>query len=160
MEKGLPTSAELSVKRSSGWVYDLVYHKPVSTSTGTDQLKFQVSLGPGDGRVFMITETKIGGVRIDGPTQARLGDPLNIHVAVTDESGAPVDAVVPVQVEISDPKGRLAEFSGHYGAMDGEISITVDLAKNSLPGKWTIRSTELASGLSCQKSCIVQPAQD
>ena len=50
-------------------------------------------------------------------------------------------------VEIIDPQGRAAEFTGYYGARDGKLTITLDLAANHPPGVWKVRATELASGL-------------
>jgi uncharacterized protein YfaS (alpha-2-macroglobulin family) len=64
-----------------------------------------------------------------------------------DDDAAPISAVVPVKVEILDPTGREAEFSGFYGAKDGALELHLDVASNDTPGMWTIRVQELASGL-------------
>jgi len=159
MEKGLANSAELSVNRSRGYVYDLVSHRSVSAATTGDELKFEATLGPGDGRVFMITDRKIHHVRIETSGKAQLGGQFNIQVAVTDDGGEPLGAVVPVQVEIIDPKARLTEFSGYYGAKDGMLTITVDVAPNDLTGEWKIRARELASGQSREHRIAVSPAK-
>jgi len=159
MEKGLPNSAELSVKRNHGYVYDLVSHQSVSATAAADELKFEASLGPGDGRVFMVTDTKINEVQIRAPAKAQLGGQFNLQVAVTDGGGEPLRAVVPVHVEIIDPKAHPAEFSGHYAAKDGRLTISVDLAPNDLAGEWKIRVKELASGQSREHRITVSPAE-
>ena len=66
---------------------------------------------------------------------------------MVDEAGASVDAVVPVEIDLRDPDGRRAEFSGYYGARDGRLSITLVPAPNDTPGIWTIEARELASGM-------------
>jgi hypothetical protein len=147
MEKGLPNSADLSVNRRQGYVYDLVHHEPVAAQAAAGELKFQASLGPGDGRVFMITDRKISEVQIKAPAKAQLGGQFTIQCAVTDDAGEPLDAVVPVHLEIIDPGTRSAEFSGYYGAKDGQFTVAVDLSRNDLAGQWTVRAKELASGL-------------
>ncbi|MCL4855035.1 MAG: hypothetical protein KJZ78_27045, partial [Bryobacteraceae bacterium] len=81
-----------------------------------------------------------------GPEQAKRGDQVRLEIAVLDDAGQPLAAVVPVQLEILDPQNRPAEFSGYYGAKDGTLSINLDLAPNDLTGRWTISATELASG--------------
>jgi hypothetical protein len=41
----------------------------------------------------------------------------------------------------------MAEFSGYYGAKDGQLDVPIDIAANDAPGVWKIRARELASGL-------------
>jgi hypothetical protein len=147
MEKGMQASATLSVKRQGGTVYDLVAHRVVPSEPEAGKLKFAADFGPGGGGVFLITSQKIAGIKLEMPPQARLGNPFQLKIAVVDDSEKPLAAVVPVQVAILDPDGKPAEFSGFYGAKDGQLSITADPAANDKPGQWTIRATELASGL-------------
>jgi hypothetical protein len=58
-----------------------------------------------------------------------------------------VKAVVPLRVDIRDPSGRDAEFTGYYGAKDGQLRIRLDFAANDQAGAWQIRARELASRL-------------
>jgi hypothetical protein len=53
--------------------------------------------------------------------------------------------VVPVRVEIRDPAGSDAEWSGYYGAKDGQLELRLDIASNDRVGLWLIRVKELAS---------------
>ncbi|MBI3921974.1 MAG: hypothetical protein HY318_11205 [Armatimonadetes bacterium] len=147
MEKGLPNSAKISVQRKGGYIYDLVTHKAVLVKTSGNAMQLDASFGPGDGRVYMITSKKIAGVQIEAPTKAKRGSPVNAIVSVVDGKGTALNAVVPVQVEIFDPQGRVAEGSGYYGGKDGRVSIRLDLAANDAAGTWTIKVRELASGM-------------
>ena len=94
----------------------------------------------------MVTERKIGHVKLDVSPVAKLSQSTALRVSVVDSAGKPIDAVVPVQVEILDPQKRQAELSGYYGAKNGVLSIKATFARNDLPGKWTVRVKELASG--------------
>ncbi len=146
MENGLPTDATLEVARE-GYVYDLVGHRQVNTGGDGGAMSIPWHFGPCEGRVFMITERPISNVAINAPEQAAPGESMTVEVAVLADNGAPIDAVVPVEVRLLDPHGRAAEFSGYYGAKDGQLSITFDLAENDVPGLWSIEVQELASGL-------------
>ncbi|HHX39267.1 MAG TPA: hypothetical protein GX715_04820 [Armatimonadetes bacterium] len=146
MEKGLPHSATITVRRPAGHVYDLVAHRAVPAKASGGTLKIDANFGPGDGRLFLITPAPVNSVRIAPPGQARLGGSVTIRTAVLDNRGKPLAAVIPVQVEVVDPQGRPAEPSGYYAAKDGQLSITLDLARNDSPGRWTVRVRELASG--------------
>jgi len=151
MEKGLPLAGQVSVARPAGFVYDLVEHKEAPTKAGGAGLQFDVSLGPGDGRVFLVTAQRLASVRLQAPARARLGEPVDVAVTVADAKGSPVPAVIPVRIEVRDPQGRPAEFDGYWAARDGQIRLRLDLAANDEPGSWTIRATELASGLSAER---------
>ena len=67
------------------------------------------------------------------------------RIAVVDDGGQPLSAVVPVVVQILDPAGSESEWSGYYGAKDGRLEVTLDIAKNDRAGLWQIRVQELAS---------------
>jgi uncharacterized protein YfaS (alpha-2-macroglobulin family) len=67
--------------------------------------------------------------------------------------------LVPVHVEIIDPQGRPAEYTGYYGAKDGQLAIGIDLAANDLSGRWTIRAHELASQQSQEHQLNVRAAK-
>jgi uncharacterized protein YfaS (alpha-2-macroglobulin family) len=73
-----------------------------------------------------------------------------------DASGKPMRGVWPLQIEILDPQNRAAEYSGWYGAKNGEESVSVPLAQNDAKGAWTIRVRDGASGTVAQKTVRIQ----
>jgi hypothetical protein len=146
MENGLPSDATITINRREGFAYDLVQSSPVPIRRADGKLFIGLHLRPCDGRLLMITEREIARVTLDCPDTATLGSSVPIRVAVVDAAGNPVDAVVPVRVDILDPDGCAAEFSGYYGAAGGQLQIRVDIATNDGPGTWEVRVRELASG--------------
>jgi hypothetical protein len=50
---------------------------------------------------------------------------------------------------IRDPQGRESERSGYYGAANGRLDVTLDIASNDTVGQWQIEAVE---GLSGQKA--------
>jgi hypothetical protein len=146
MENGLPSDTHLRIGRSSGNVYDLVAHRKLEADREGEGIGIGCHLGPCEGQLLMITEQEIGGIEIQAPISARPGTTITIATTVVDVDGAALDAIVPVRVELLDPHGRAAEFSGHYGARDGRVEISAETAANDVPGLWRIHVEELASG--------------
>jgi hypothetical protein len=146
MEHGLPSQAVVSVRRPQGFVYDLVEHRQVLATGGDGQLQFDAALGPCDGRLFMISPQAIDRVSIDAPQRVDLAGDACCRIEVVDKAGARVDAVVPLEVDIRDPEGRAAEFSGYYAAESGALEIDLQIAPNDRVGVWQIDVRELASG--------------
>ena len=97
------------------------------------------------GGVFLITPAPDKRrERQTAETVARGAGRSEIAVTIATKSGAAIRPVVPIHVEISDPAGRAAEFSGYYGAKDGRTELTLDFAANDTPGVWQIRVRELS----------------
>jgi len=147
MENGLPTDAELSIRRGRAHVYDLLSHREVTARSGKDFTTIPESFGPCEGRVYMVTDRAIDEVRISAPETVAPGESAVIEVTIVGDDDRPMDAVVPVKIDLIDPTGRTAEFSGHYGAKDGTVALTATIAPNDVPGLWRIHVRELASGL-------------
>ncbi|NQT17019.1 MAG: hypothetical protein HQ582_29955, partial [Planctomycetes bacterium] len=157
MENGLPTDAELSIRRPGAHVYDLLAHREVATRSGEGLITISERLGPCEGRVFMITDQAVDQVRISAPEAAAPGDRAAIEVTVLGDDGRAIDAVVPMKIDLVDPSGKAAEFSGYYGAGDGVVKLTATIAPNDVPGLWRIHAQELASGRTADAYMRVSP---
>ncbi|WP_417737218.1 LamG domain-containing protein [Rosistilla oblonga] len=147
MEDGLPSETTLHIDRKSGYVYDLVAGREIDTDRVDGSIDVPMQLGPCQGRVLMVTQRPIRELTVAAPKESAPSQSITIDVAVTDGS-QPVNAVVPVEVEIISPEGRRAEFSGHYAAKAGELTIRFDFAANDRLGVWEVQAKELASGKS------------
>lgn len=145
MEDGLPSATTLSLARSRGHVYDLVEGAEIPCRTEEGRLRIPADFAPCQGKVLMVTQEAIAQVTIELPGEARLGSPVAVKVAVRDGGGRPVDAIVPLRLDVRDPSGAQAERSGFYGAKDGHLEVQLDLAPNDSPGLWEIEARELAS---------------
>lgn len=157
MEKGLPTGAILQLNRTEGYVYDLVKHEAVPSELRKGKLSISVKLGPGDGKLLLITEKPIGQVEIHTPESAKRGKSFDANIAITDAAGQPIQAVVPLEVTITDAENKPAEFTGFYGAKDGVLKLQLFPASNEPTGKWTIKVCELASGKNATKTIQLLP---
>lgn len=151
MENGLTAEAMLTIARDSGHVYDLLQGREMVVRRAADgKTQTPVSLAPGGGGIYMITDHAIEQVAVRTAPQAKPGDSVDVQVAVANLQGERVDAVVPLRIDIFDPAGRPAEFSGYYGAAGGRFQLTIDLAPNDRHGVWEVRVQELATGISAR----------
>jgi len=156
MEKGLPADARVSVKRTKGFVYNLLEHCNVKTVIDDGSMYWPVRLGPGAGGLFMITGQKIDAIHIKAPKRIRTGDKAKIRIDVVDKKRQRINAVVPLHVNILNSQNQPVEFSGFYGAKDGRLTIDLDIACNDILGMWKIQVKDLASGLTVEDTFKVK----
>ncbi len=145
MENGLPAETVVTLAQARGHVYDLVEGREVPAQSAEGHLSIPIALGPGEGKLFMVTPEPLAGVDIELPREAVRGQAIDCRMRVLDATGKPVAATVPVQVEISDPAGRAAEYSGYYAAVGGQLALRLDPASNDRIGLWRVRVRDLAS---------------
>ena len=158
MEDGLPSETTILVDRAERYVYDLVDGRRLVAKEVNGALEIPLQLGPCEGRVLMITKEAIKEIRINTTNAVSVSDSIEIEIDITD-GVKPIDAVIPVEVDIVDPEGRRAEFSGNYGAAGGRLEIHFDFAANDRPGVWQIRARERASGKSASTYVRVKPTE-
>jgi hypothetical protein len=135
----------------------LLANRAVEATPRGPATAWSVELGPCDGGVYLVTPRPINQLQIASSDSVPRGQPLEVTITIADSTGEPVPAVIPVRVDILDPNGRPAEYSGHYGAPDGVLKLRLDTAVNDTPGVWQIRSRELASGRTATRFVRVQP---
>ncbi|HWL08591.1 MAG TPA: hypothetical protein VNQ76_09310, partial [Planctomicrobium sp.] len=151
MEQGRPVAANVSIQRSAGHVYDLRRHREVSATRQGKSLQWPVTLAPADGALYLITQRPVEQLQVTALESISAGDTLELSIRVTDQANQPVDAVIPVQVQITDPEGRPAEFSGYHATVGGELKLPLDIASNDVRGIWTITVEEFATGQTIQQ---------
>jgi hypothetical protein len=61
-----------------------------------------------------------------------------------------------LQISGQDSTGADIEISGYYAAVNGELTLPIDIAPNDLPGKWQLQVKDLASGLKAKASFKVR----
>lgn len=147
MENGLPSTTTVKLNRKDGHVYDLLAQRQVSgLQAGNDSLDIPVSLGPCEGRIFLVTDREIESLQIKNPESTKPGETVSLTISVVDKEGVPIDAVIPVDLRIFGPEGVEMERSGFYGAAGGELKVSLDIAPNDPIGLWEIRAKEGAEG--------------
>lgn len=146
LENGVPSSGTISLTGESANVYDLIRGAQVLPVRTVDGMAgWNVDLGPCDGRLYLVLPKPLMHLKVETSELAKVGNPVTLTVEITDTTNRPVNAVVPVRVEVHDASGRSTEGTGFYGAKAGMLKVTLDIASNEEPGVWSITVRELAS---------------
>jgi hypothetical protein len=156
MEKGLPSQSRITLNRHAGFVYDLMNRREVQTVHNGGKLQFTVNLGAGEGDVFLVTDKAAGALSVLLPATVQRGQNIPVAVQLNDNTGRPLNAVVPLEVTIRDPQGRSAEKSGYYGAANGKLELSLDIASNDIPGQWQVEVNERLHGQKVTKNFAVK----
>jgi len=146
MENGLPSQSQITLNNRNGFVYDVMNRREVKATRTNGNLQFAVNLGGGEGNLFVVTEKAAGALQVTAPATANRGGNVALAVQMNAVDGQALQAVVPMEVTIRDPQGRIAEKSGYYGAANGKLAITLELAANDLPGRWQVEVSERLRG--------------
>ncbi len=146
MEKGLPSQSQITLNNRTGFVYDIMNRREVKATRTNGNLQFAVDLGGGEGNLFVVTDKAAGALQVTAPANATRGGAAALAVQMNAADGQPLQAVVPLEVTIRDPQGRIAEKSGYYGAANGKLAISLELAANDLPGRWQVEVSERLRG--------------
>lgn len=155
MEKGLLEAGTVSINTPHAHVYDLVASTKVNTTTTPTGTAFNASFNPGEGKLFLILSDPVDNISVTLPKQVNKNEDFNLTVQINDKASNPIQAVIPLQITITDPLGRTGEFSGYHAAVDGKLLLTLNIAPNDLPGIWKIQARELASGLTTSRNITV-----
>ena len=147
-EQGVPTTADVRLRSNAAAVYDLVTNQavPFQREKTTGALTIPITLGPCEGKLLMAVEKPISKASVTGADEITREAQWTGIVQILDADDQPVNAVIPVHVEVFDAEGRLSEFSGYHAAVEGHLAVTLDIASNDQQGVWEVRIHELASG--------------
>ncbi len=144
MEKGLPSNTLATLHTGKpGVVYDLATQKRLPATYTHGKIQIPLHIEGGGGKLLAVLDQPVGQLHVNSEVK---GNKTRVSIRVTNSENLPLQAVVPLTVRISDPQNREAEGSGHYGAVDGTLDISLDMAPNDLQGRWTIDVKEGFSG--------------
>ncbi len=156
MEKGLSSQSKVTLNRNSGFVYDLMKQRAVPADRVGGTLQFAVDLQGGEGSVFLVSDKAAGALQVTAAPSVQRGQSIPVTVQLSDDAGQPLQVIAPLEVTIRDAQGRTAEKSGYYGAANGKLALTLDIAPNDAPGQWQIEVSERLRGQKATASFVVK----
>ena len=149
MEKGLPNVAQIAVKTDAKAIYDAIEHKPVAFKRNGEYAEFDAEFSPAGGKMLVMLPAAIAGVHVEvaAPEVARGGE-FQITASVLDAENKVIEALLPVEVTISDGHGDRLPGSGHYAMQNGRLVIHEHVASNMAAGKVRVNVFCQSSGKS------------
>jgi hypothetical protein len=133
-EDGLPAHTTVTLAREGVTVIDVVEGKAVPTRSVDGQTQFDLALTPSGGKLLMIAPAAPGKMQLQSPDSGKRGSVVQFNVTWPNAAGV----VAPFEVEIVDPAIRPADASGYYAAVDGQVTVELDLADNERTGTWRV----------------------
>ncbi|MBR4674394.1 MAG: hypothetical protein IKP00_08015 [Victivallales bacterium] len=156
MEKGLPNSGTVTVNHSSAAVYDLVKHQKVKKNFWGKDTSVDIQLGPGDGTLLLLLDREIKKVALAAPKEVARGAAFAVDIKVLDNAGKPIQAILPLEITLTDAAGTRLPGSGYVAAPDGAFTLNQIAATNMATGTVTMTVKDLASGLASTTTFTVK----
>ena len=144
-EKGLENRGTVTVNHAAAIGYDLVKHEKIDLKTTKNGTSFDVTLGPGDGKLVLLLDRPIEKTELQLPRELKCGESFEVIFRILDRNGKPIQAILPVELRLL-ADGKLLPGSGYYAAENGVLKIKEVMATNLKPGKILVQGKCLASG--------------
>ena len=141
MEKGLPNSGHVTVRRTVGAVYDLEHHRAVPFTTAEGTTTIETSFDTNDGKLLLLASKPLGKLALTLPDKAAPAESFTLTVSSPD-----TDLLIPIDLHITLPNGVRLDNSGPGILKDGQFTRTVSIPENIPQGPITIKVTNLADG--------------
>jgi hypothetical protein len=148
LDDGVPQTAILSIPDADTIIYDALDQRVIQPKTLEGRKSWKVTLGPGEGRMFVVRPKAIDRIVMDVPESVKKGDQIAIGISIEDQGGEITKNLIPLRVEIADSQGTASDYSDYVLAQDGRATVTMPIAKNEPSGDWSIIVRELYGGTS------------
>ena len=155
MEKGLPFKGEVSLaddENAVKAVYELSRGGAMEFSREGGRVKVPVAYDTNDGRLLAFLRERIASVKLDAPRKVRPGEAIRITFSALDESGCPVEALLPAEIRVFDAAGRELDGAGWVCLQGGVCTVDVLTNLDDAAGSYRIICKDRASGLTVERS--------
>ncbi|MDP6353595.1 MAG: hypothetical protein QF473_00725, partial [Planctomycetota bacterium] len=119
--------------------------------------KFDADLRTSNGKIYAFMKRPIGGVSLACTPAPSVADELAVRVQVMDDSGASIDGAFPIELILTDPKGRATE---RYRAAAPVLNEIFNIPANAAPGEWKLIVRELVAGHEATHKFKIADRQD
>jgi len=147
-----PATATITLTDDGRPVYEAMASKEFAFAKGNGGISAKVEFAPGDMKVFARTARPIGGVLVYAPVfntdltrENAAPIQMTLAAALVDEKCKPISGTAPLQIVVRDPAGKV-RYDLFRATESGVCSVTLPMAANDAPGKWSIEVTDLLAG--------------
>ena len=122
-EKGLKNSGTITVNHPASTAYDLVKHQQIPLTLRNGKSSFNADLDAGNGMLVLLLDRKINKIALDMPDKLRIGKSFEMQIKVLDDKNTPVQAIIPVEVNLTADNGIKIPPSNFYAAVNGKLNV-------------------------------------
>ena len=156
MEKGLPNAAQITVKTDAHAIYDPIEHKSVPFKRNGGFAEFSAEFPPAGGKMLVMLPEAIASVKVEVSTpQVARGGEYKIFATICDADNKVIDALLPVEVAVTDAQGKRLPGSGFYAMQNGKLTIREHAASNMATGKVRVNVLCQSSGKNGSAELVV-----
>lgn len=134
LDKGLPATGTVTLKRNAKAVYDLLAHKRIDCPAKDGAISLPLSLKGAEGRLFLVCDRELAPL---SAAAKRVADGTEVSVITADK-----DIMVPIRV---DGVGK----KPFYGVVKGGVWSHTFAGTDA-----EVRVTNLADGLAAKTTCL------
>ena len=154
MEKGLPHTGDVLVRRNAVAVYELSRGGMIDFVRIADGVRCRIDFKTNDGRILMFLDSPITSVAAAAPDSVEPGGKLKVRVGIRDASGKPVPALLPVSFTLAPPDGGAETV---YDCVeDGVLEREFLIPLNAPRGEWKLFIKDRASGKTARRTFTVK----
>lgn len=115
----------------------------------------RIALPPGETALYACLPYRVTTLEAAVPAQATGGSDLSVRLVVHGDGAALGDHVV--HVELVAPDGQpVWHYARNVLARAGRIELSIPLAVNESPGRWTVRARDVLTGTAAEAHCEVR----
>jgi hypothetical protein len=134
--------------------YDLLAGKRLNPSP---EGALSLTVPAAGGAMVAAYAAPVGSLRVEAHAAVTAGQDAAISVTVLTEAGEASKGTHLVEVTVTHPRGRSDEYSQRVVVPGGRYTLSIPVALNDPPGKWTVAVRECASSVRADASFDVAP---
>ena len=150
MEKGLPQRGEVTLAGAGSTVavYELSRGGKVTFRRDAEgRVSVPLEFATNDGRILMFLTEPIARLDLSVSKGVERGGRIRLRLSVLGASGRPVPAVLPVDVRVTDARGRELDGAGYAAAVNGVCELSLQTNLDDPTGDYAVVCRDRASGL-------------
>ncbi len=149
MEDGLPNHGTVTISHGTKAAYDLVNHRSVPFRSDAASTVMDLDFAAAEGKIILLLKDQsIHDLTFAcEPSQPAKGESCELIFQIVDDNGKPVNAILPLEIAMTDANGNRLPPSGFHAAVDGTLRIQDVVPPNMAAGTVNVHVRCLASGL-------------
>lgn len=149
-----PVTERITVNRRFVHAVDVFGRREIPLAETGNGCAFTLEMEPGGGMLVAFYPQPVARLELDVPEEITAGNLFAASLTIYGANGELFKGALPVRIDIFDSAGNPCRLSDSYAAVDGRLQTVKQTAVNDRKGKTRIVVTELATGLSAERTIL------